>query len=184
MPAKDQVKSPGANNTTGGGGATVDPDSFRSTLGNFPTGVVAITAMDGDRPVGMTIGSFFSVSLNPVLVGFCVGEESSTWPRIESSGRLCVNILADDQVGVAYALARPGVREKFADTAWEQSDHGLPIVAGAIAWIECETTATYPAGDHIVVIGAVRDVTVLRDQGPLVHFRRSFHSLALNGSAP
>lgn len=165
-----------------GGSRTVDPDSFRRVLASFPTGVVAITAMDGADPVGMTVGTFFSVSLEPLLVGFCVDEKSTTWPRIASIGRFCVNILADDQAAVARALARSGVR-KFAEAQWERSDLDSPVLVGALARIECVPAATHHAGDHLVVIGAVHQLAVLREQqSPLVHFRRAFHSLAPDGS--
>ncbi|HXV94889.1 MAG TPA: flavin reductase family protein, partial [Pseudonocardia sp.] len=113
----------------------------------------------------------------------CVDERSTTWPRIAASGRFCVNVLADDQAPVARALARSGVREKFASTAWERSECGSPVLAGAIARIECVPAATHPAGDHLVVIGAVRHLALLREQQPpLVHFRRAFHSLTPKGS--
>jgi 3-hydroxy-9,10-secoandrosta-1,3,5(10)-triene-9,17-dione monooxygenase reductase component len=165
-------------------GKTVDEDSFRRTLGNFPTGVVAVTAMDGTEPVGMTVGTFFSVSLNPMLVGLCVKRESTTWPRIAAAGRFCVNVLAEDQATVARALAAPGARDRFAGTAWEPSAHDSPILTGAIARVECVPTASHPAGDHLVVVAAVRDLAVLREHLPLVHFRRAFHSLAATGSPP
>jgi flavin reductase (DIM6/NTAB) family NADH-FMN oxidoreductase RutF len=164
-------------------GRAIDEESFRRTLRHFPTGVVAITAMDGATPVGMIVGTFFSVSLNPILIGFCVNQESTTWLRIEAAGQFCVNILADDQATVASSLARPAVREKFTGTDWELSDHNSPVVTGAIARIECVPAAIHPAGDHAVVIGAVRDLTVLRERLPLVRFRRAFHSLNPNGLA-
>jgi 3-hydroxy-9,10-secoandrosta-1,3,5(10)-triene-9,17-dione monooxygenase reductase component len=167
----------------GGNGAAagpraVDADDFRRVLASFPTGVVAITALDGADPVGMTVGTFFSVSLQPLLVGFCVDERSTTWPRIAAVGRFCVNVLADDQAEVARALARPGTR-KFAGTRWERSELDSPVLAGTLARIECVPAATHRAGDHLVVIGAVHQLAVLREQQPpLVHFRRAFHSLA------
>jgi 3-hydroxy-9,10-secoandrosta-1,3,5(10)-triene-9,17-dione monooxygenase reductase component len=63
---------------------------FREVLGHFPTGVTVVAAMDDARPVGLAVGSFFSVSLEPPLVGFCVMTTSSTWPVIEQCGRFCV----------------------------------------------------------------------------------------------
>ena len=73
-----------------------DSARFRQVLGHFPTGVTVITAGSGSDKVGLAIGSFFSVSLDPPLVGFCAGKSSSSWPGIREAGRFCVNILAGD----------------------------------------------------------------------------------------
>src|SRR4051794_31140118 len=82
-----------------------DSARFRQVLGHFPTGVCVVSAVHEDQPVGMAIGSFFSVSLEPALVGFCAGRTSSTWPKLRAAGRFCVNILADDQEDLCRAFA-------------------------------------------------------------------------------
>ena len=92
--------------------STIEPQDFRRVLGQFLTGVAVISAMDGEEPVGLTVGSFFSVSLDPPLVGFCAAHSSKTWPVIRRSGRFCVNVLAADQEGVCRSFARTGA-DKF-----------------------------------------------------------------------
>ncbi|MCB2062129.1 MAG: flavin reductase family protein, partial [Novosphingobium sp.] len=73
--------------------ATIDPAHFRQVLGAYPTGVAVITAMDTEgAPAGMVVGTFTSVSLDPPLVGFLPDKSSSSWPKIESAGRFCVNV--------------------------------------------------------------------------------------------
>ena len=76
---------------------TFDSAKFRQVLGHFPTGVVVVTATGEDGPVGMAIGSFASLSLEPAQVLFCPAKSSSSWPIIHEVGEFCVNILADDQ---------------------------------------------------------------------------------------
>ncbi|MCB0969931.1 MAG: flavin reductase family protein, partial [Acidimicrobiales bacterium] len=70
-----------------------DSARFRQVLGHFPTGVCVVSSSHEDAPVGMAIGSFFSISLDPPLVGFCAGKGSSTWPKIRESGRFCASVL-------------------------------------------------------------------------------------------
>ena len=57
-----------------------DGAHFRAVLGHFPTGVTIVTALaDGERPIGFTVGSFMSISLDPPLVGFLAMHDSETW---------------------------------------------------------------------------------------------------------
>ena len=75
----------------------IDGDLYRKVLGRYPTGVTLVTAMDGEDPLAMVIGSFVSVSMDPPLVGFLPAKESYTWGRMSSSGGFCVNVLSDNQ---------------------------------------------------------------------------------------
>lgn len=79
------------------GSEAVAPELFRYVLGHFSTGVAVVSAMHQGGPVGLTMGAFFSVSLDPPLVGFCAAKSSKTWPGIKASGRFCVNVLTAEQ---------------------------------------------------------------------------------------
>src|ERR1700734_3736222 len=105
-----------------------DPRSFRRVLGHYPTGVCAITAVqDSGEPVGMAVGSFTSVSLQPPLVAFFPDRSSSSWPKIQAAGRFCVNILAAHQEPLCRALASKA-QDKFVGIPYRQSTAGLPIL--------------------------------------------------------
>jgi 3-hydroxy-9,10-secoandrosta-1,3,5(10)-triene-9,17-dione monooxygenase reductase component len=133
----------------------VDATSFRATLGHFCTGVTVVTAaaLDG-QPVGFACQSFAAVSLEPPLVLFCPGRASRSWPVIERAGRFGVNVLshAQAEVSAAFGASRP---DKFETTAWTPSPDGVPILGGALAWVEATVQAVHEAGDHYVVIGRV-----------------------------
>lgn len=150
-----------------------DSARFRQVLGHFPTGVCVVSAIEGGTPVGMAIGSFFSVSLDPPLVGFCAGRSSSTWPRLRAAGGFCINVLADDQEGVSRVFASKDP-DKFAGIGWEPSPLGSPRIDGALAWIDCALETTHEAGDHDIAIGAVHDLAVAREGNPLVFFRGGY----------
>lgn len=154
-----------------------DGARYRQVLGHFPTGVSVITAMDDGAPVGLAIGSFFSISLDPALVGFCAGHSSSSWPRIEAAGRFCVNILAEDQEDVCRVFASKEP-DKFAGIGWDPSPLGSPRLHDVLAWIDCDLETVHPAGDHDIVVGAVHDLHVAREGGPLVFFRGGYANLA------
>jgi flavin reductase (DIM6/NTAB) family NADH-FMN oxidoreductase RutF/DNA-binding IclR family transcriptional regulator len=152
----------------------IEPGRFREVLGHFPTGVVVITGMDAEaNPVGLAIGSFSSVSLNPPLVAFMPDRSSTSWPRIRDSGRFCVNILGADQEAVCRSFAVSG-GNKFAELAWKPAGSGSPIIDGVLAWIDCDIDVVHEAGDHFIVIGAVRDLDVASTAPPLVFFQGGY----------
>ena len=152
----------------------IDAAHFRTVLGHFPTGVTVITAMGSDGPAGLAVGSFFSVSLDPPLVGFCPGKASSNWPAIRDAGAFCVNILAEDQEDVCRVFAAKGA-DKFSGIGWHPSSTGSPRLNDVLAWIDCEIDAVHDAGDHEVCIGRVRELDVERQrEGPLVFFRGGY----------
>ena len=152
---------------------TFDSAKYRQVLGHFPTGVTVITAMEGDAPVGLAVGSFSSVSLEPALVGFFATHSSSTWPKIRAAGSFCVNILAEEQEEVCRRFAMSG-GDKFAGLGWSPAGSGCPLIHGALAWIDCDIDQVVDAGDHVLVLGAVRDLGVGHEGGPLVFFRGGY----------
>jgi flavin reductase (DIM6/NTAB) family NADH-FMN oxidoreductase RutF len=150
--------------------STIEPQVFRRVLGQFLTGVAVISAMDREEPVGLTVGSFFSVSLDPPLVGFCAALSSKTWPVIRSGGRFCVNVLAADQESVCRSFARTGT-DKFQGIGWTLSAGGCPRLDDVIAWIECDIEVVHGAGDHEICVGRVRALEDPRLSVPLPFFR-------------
>ncbi|CAM3348859.1 flavin reductase family protein [Nocardioides dubius] len=157
-----------------------DPHSvgtaFRDALGRFCSGVVIVTAIDDGVPVGMTVGSFTSISLDPPLVGFFAGRTSSTLPQLTRAGRLCVNVLAESQGELARQFARSGT-DRFAGVGWTAGTNGAPRLSGAHAWIDGSLTLDQPIGDHDLVVCRVEGLTVPEHNEPLVFHRSEFRGL-------
>jgi flavin reductase (DIM6/NTAB) family NADH-FMN oxidoreductase RutF len=152
------------------------PADFRRVLGHFPTGVVAITAFD-DGPVGVAVGSFTSISLDPPLVGFFISDSSSTWPRINRAGSFAVNILTEAQDELCRLFGVKGA-QRFAELDWTPGHCSAPLLAGALAWIECDIADQVELGDHMLVVGAVRRLSAADGGSPLVFFRSDYGRLA------
>jgi 3-hydroxy-9,10-secoandrosta-1,3,5(10)-triene-9,17-dione monooxygenase reductase component len=150
------------------------PDLFRSVLGYFPTGVAVMTSTDGGLPIGMTVQSLCSLSLDPPKILVCPARSSTTWPRIERRGGLCVNLLAEDQADLARRFARSGT-DKFQGVEWSRSTHtGSPILVGSLAWIDCWVAAQHPGGDHQIVVCDVIALGAHADQRALVFWHSAF----------
>lgn len=157
---------------------------FRRILGHYPTGVCAITAMAGNgKPVGLIVGSFTSVSLDPPLVGFFPDRSSTSWPRVEAAGRFCVNVLSDCQQGVCRSLAAKG-DDKFADVDFSLSALGSPIIDGAVVWIDCELDAVHEAGDHFIVIGRVHGLDLHHEGSPMIFHKGGYSGVLSRSERP
>lgn len=165
-----------------------DSGHFRTIMGHFPTGVTVVTGMSGGAPVGFTMGSFTSVSLDPPLVGFLPQADSATMAAIKASGSFCVNVLSDAQSDLCWKFAKSGTDDgRFTDVDWHAAPSGAPILDRALAWIDCTIEETYAMGDHLFVLGRVSslDADADDDDGepprPLLFFKGSLGGFDAQG---
>jgi 3-hydroxy-9,10-secoandrosta-1,3,5(10)-triene-9,17-dione monooxygenase reductase component len=150
-----------------------DAATYRTVLGHFATGVVIVTTVDADEPVGMACNSFTSVSLEPPLVLFCAAKSSTTWPRIQGAGKWAANILDDDGEEVCRLFAQKGA-ERFARIAYTPGRSGSPILEDALAFVDCETLVEHDAGDHVIVVGRVLELGYQHEGTPLLFYRGGY----------
>jgi flavin reductase (DIM6/NTAB) family NADH-FMN oxidoreductase RutF len=157
---------------------TIDPAEFRATLGHYPTGVALITAIDGDgEPVGMVVGSFTSVSLDPPLIAFFPTRTSERYQRLRTATSFCVNVLAYDQGDLCRTFAGRGGND-FSGVTWSPSPSGAPVLDGAVAWIDCTFDSVADGGDHLIVLGRVRGLGVVNPVAPLLFFQGGYGRFA------
>lgn len=158
---------------------SIDPAHFRETLGHYPTGVAVITAIDSDgQPVGMVVGSFTSVSLDPPMVAYLPTRDSRSYARLRTSRNFCVNVLAADQRELCARFAARG-EDKFAGVGWTPAPSGSPILDGAVTWIDCEVADELAGGDHYIVLGRVRALDIARRTLPLLFFQGGYGRFTL-----
>jgi flavin reductase (DIM6/NTAB) family NADH-FMN oxidoreductase RutF len=154
---------------------TIDPTRFREVLGNYATGVTVVTSMNGGMPIGTTVNSFTSVSLDPAMVLVCIGRERTIHPVLAATGRFTVNILREDGQDLSDCFAgAPSElpREAFCDAAYRIGDNATPILASALAHLDCTVERTLEAGDHTIYLARVTDLESHdRAALPLLYFR-------------
>ena len=159
----------------------VDPLEFRRVVGRFATGVTVVSTVFDAIDHAMTVSSFTSVSLDPVLVLFCVEKTARFHPAVLGSGLWAVSVLADDAADASAWFASRGrpVADQLAGFRYLRGTQtGAAVLAEAIAALECRTRALHDGGDHTIVLGDVLDVTAPRpDAGPLVYYDGSYRSL-------
>ncbi len=152
---------------SGRDGPDVQPDLYREVLGRLPTGVTLVTGLADGEPLGIVIGSFVSVSMDPPLVGFLPGKSSRTWPRIEDTGSFCVNVLSDQQADLSNSFySRDG--GAWEESGWVPAPSGSPAIPTCAAWIDCQVHEVVDAGDHWFVMGRVTHLEPGGAGSPLV----------------
>ena len=135
--------------------------------------MTVVTAISGGQPVGLAVNSFTSVSLEPALVSFCVATSSTTWPKVRTTGAFCVNVLAEHQEALSRAFATRGP-DRFMGVGWRPAPSGAPVLTDVLAWIDCTVEAEHEAGDHVIVIGRVRELELGHEGRPLVFYRGGY----------
>lgn len=161
----------------GGAVPVIEPAEFRQGLGKFATGVTVVTTRLGDELHGMTVNSLSSVSLEPPLVLFCASVGTRTLELIEQSKHYAVNVLSEDQADLCRLFASKEEKrfERFPYTPGPFT--GCPLLAGCLANFECRLVASYPGGDHVILLAEVIGLTY-RDGRPLLFFASGFPRLA------
>jgi len=153
---------------------------FRKAMGSFATGVTVITVDCGGEVHGMTANAFTSVSLDPLLVLVCVDHRARTHSHLHARKRFGVNVLAEHQRAVSeyYALPSPTHEhaEREAGARFDRTQHGTPVLHGALAYLECRLHTAQDAGDHTIFIAEVEDV-VVREGNPLLYFRAEYRKI-------
>ena len=148
-----------------------DADELLAAMRRYASGIAVLTVVDDGRPLGATVGSLVSLSLEPPLVGVSIGVHSPLHTPLEASGEFVLSLLAGDQAEVAQHLARGGMPPLalWTGVPLRPDVPGPPRVDAALAWLACSVWATYAAGDHSLFVGRVDDVELGRRAPALVY---------------
>jgi flavin reductase (DIM6/NTAB) family NADH-FMN oxidoreductase RutF len=158
----------------------VSQAEFRKAMGSFATGVTVITVDYEGEVHGMTANAFASVSLDPMLVLVCVDHKARTHTHLHARKRFGVNVLAENQRAVSEYYADPNPDHRYAEreakARFDRTQHGTPVLHGALAYLECRLHTAQDAGDHTIFIAEVEDV-VVRAGDPLLYFRGEYRKI-------
>jgi len=155
--------------------------AFRRAMASFPTGVTVVTVACGDGVMhGMTVNSFSSVSLDPVLVLACLNQAGRAVGLIERAGAFAVNVLSAGQRDLSRWFAdrhRPPGAAMFEGVRFQPGLTGCPVLAGAASSFECRLQQSHPAGDHLIVLGEVIALAHHPELEPLIFHAGTYKSL-------
>jgi flavin reductase (DIM6/NTAB) family NADH-FMN oxidoreductase RutF len=167
-------------NSISSDGPPVTMATLRRVAGTFATGVTAVTTLVDGRPHGCVANAVASLSLEPPLMLLCLAHTSRTHSHLMKSRQFGINILDDspESRALCRAFSRQS-EDRFMDVEFCRGLIGVPILALAMSWLECELVDAYDSGDHTIFIGRVLAAEET-DRQPLVFFRGKFGSLSVD----
>jgi flavin reductase (DIM6/NTAB) family NADH-FMN oxidoreductase RutF len=155
----------------------LDPKELRRVMGHFATGVTIITTCGKDgAPYGLTANAFTSLSLDPPLCLVCVDRKAESFAHFYDSKVFTVNFLTVEQEALSSRFAKSG-GDKFTGVETAPGHHGAPLIAGALAALECRITDTLAGGDHVIHVGRIEHFAV-HDGIPLLFYQGRYRRLA------
>lgn len=182
MSASQDIEAAVARAEVAGQGHVPDPNDlrlFRDALGRFATGVTVVTAREegGGAPVGITVNSFASVSLDPALVLWSAARASMRHRHFSSAPAFAIHVLRAEQQALAERFSsRTGAG--FDGLPHRFNEAGVPLIDEVLARFECVTEATHEGGDHTIIIGRVARFTLCREGLPLTFFSGHYGGFA------
>jgi len=151
--------------------APISAERLRGSMRSVPTSVAVVAATFDGEPVGMLIGSFTSISLDPPMVGFFADRSSSTLPQLMRSPSLAFSVLSQEARAVCDAFRLPR-QERFAGIAWRATPRGNPVIAGSVVAVEGLVDSTARTGDHDLVVVRVESIGHEHRRPLIFHDRR------------
>ncbi|MEU6375769.1 flavin reductase family protein [Streptomyces sp. NPDC046909] len=171
-PGESRVAPPAA------GPPAMEPKALRKVFSHYPTGVSIVTGLGGDgQPVGLVVGTFSSVSLDPPLVTFYPMKTSRAFAEIRDHGAFVVNVVGSREDYYCQAFSREPER-RFDGIDWTPGHSGAPVLANSAAWIDCAIERVEEVGDHYWVLGRVVALDIGTSTTPLVFVKGAFGSTA------
>lgn len=163
---------------------TISADSYRDVLRHFPAGVTLVTLRSGEEIHGLTVSAFVSVSPEPPLIAVVIDHQHRAHEWLERPGTVfAVNILGEGDQVLSDRFAWGPDADRFAAGRWTVAATGAPILADAVAWVDCTVASRHPAGTHTIYVGAVQASSVPRPEGaPLLYWNRDYRRLDLGGA--
>jgi flavin reductase (DIM6/NTAB) family NADH-FMN oxidoreductase RutF len=152
---------------------------FKAVMGRFTTGVTVVTTALGSQRAGVTVNAFCSVSLDPSLVLVCIERTAHIHDLLLEAGVFAVNLLAEEQDGLArcFAVSSDRRNKDLCDCEIEKVHTGAPVLRDALGYLDCVVTDVFPGGDHSIIVGRVEALGHV-DRAPLVYFRSQYTNLA------
>jgi flavin reductase (DIM6/NTAB) family NADH-FMN oxidoreductase RutF len=166
-----------------GGAESIDPGAgpegrrkFRDALGQFATGVTAMTTISSaGENIGVTVNSFSSLSLDPPLVLWSIAKTATSYGSFQVGDPFAVNMISRDQQALALQFAKSS-GDKFVGVQFHRGLDKVPLLAGCVCYLECVVDARHPGGDHEIIVGRVRRIFNI-GSAPLLFHRGAFHIL-------
>ncbi len=154
----------------------IDPDTFRSVLGRFASGVTVLTTRSTNTDLGMTVSAFCSLSLEPPMVLSCIDKTAELHNLLPRGQRVVFNVLSASQEALSRRFSEEEGSRRFDGVGFQRERHGIAVLDDVLAWIEGHIVQQHDGGDHSIFIAEVDNVTS-NDVRPLLYYRGGYAEL-------
>ncbi|QOZ28600.1 flavin reductase family protein [Bradyrhizobium sp. CCBAU 51753] len=155
----------------------VSAAEFRGAMRHLTGGVSVITAGRGKDISGMTVSSVSSLAVDPPSLMVSINRAASSYPLIARHGVFGVNILTADQLDIAERFTGKGGLKgaaRFAGAEWTTRASGVPLLAGALAALDCAVEEIIERHSHAIVIGRVLEVVASQRTAALAYWHGEY----------
>ena len=159
---------------------SVDAQTFKEAMAHWASGVTVVTTLAGDTPVGITASSFSSVSLEPPMILVCVAKKLFSHGAIQETGAFGVSILGTEHLewGMRFAGMMPEIEDRFEGLDVHTEATGVPLLNGALGWLDCRLRHAYDGGDHTIFVGEVMAASARPSGAPILYYNRQWRQLS------
>ena len=149
-------------------------DGLKLALGRIPSGLYAVGAGPGGERIGMLCSFVEQAGFEPPMISIALGADRPLRQVLERGELFSVNILGTEDKALLAAFAAAREEDPFAPFELIENGHGLPQLAGALAWLACRPTGSVVAGDHVVYVAEVVEGCLHREVGePMIRVRKN-----------
>ncbi|MFM6481288.1 MAG: diflavin flavoprotein [Microcystis panniformis] len=145
-------------------------------IGRISSGLYIITTKKGDRSGAMVASWVTQASFDPPGFTVAVAKDRAIESLLQVGDQFILNILEEGnyQTLMKHFLKRFGPGEdRFAGVNTRTANNGSPILADALAYLECEVVSRMECADHWIVYNKVADGRVSKpDSLTAVHHRK------------
>jgi flavin reductase (DIM6/NTAB) family NADH-FMN oxidoreductase RutF len=155
-----------------------DPDEYdrlrRRVLWTMPSGLYVIGSTDkAERRNGMTCNWATQVSSDPKWLGIAVEKAACTHELIEAGGVFSLCIIDREDRAILRKFTKPVEVDLAARTlnGFPYFDGALtaaPVLAQAVAYLECEVRQPVPVGEHTLFLAEIVNAAFLKAEDTLV----------------
>ena len=149
-------------------------EGMKAALGKIPSGLFAVGAVLEGQRIGMLCSFVEQAGFTPPMVSVAIGIDRPLRRVLDHGGLFSLNILGKDDKALLAAFASGKEEDPFARFDLVENGHGLPQLAGALAWLACRPRGSVAAGDHTVYVAEVVDGCLHRETGePMIRVRKN-----------
>lgn len=154
----------------------MDERLFRDAMGKFATGITIVSINDNNEYRGMTVNAFMSISLNPKLIAVSIDENAGMYDKLKNTTKFGVSMLKEEQKDLSMIFARQKEKDRVIEFIVRDD---VPVIKDALATLSCEVDQKVKAGDHLILIAKVTDITI-QDGSPILYYGGKYRTINPN----